>query len=88
MSKKKIPFENDDVRIERKIVQTQPVKKRQMAIVGQKVKVKGHNEEKQNKEFWLSRPVVERLDAVNRLRAQVVKNERMNKTYGLKRRLQ
>lgn len=87
LSKSTIPFENDVVRIERKVVHTEPVKKRQIVLVGKKVKAHGHDEEKQNKDFWLSRPPAERLDAVNRLRAQVVKNERMDKNFGLKRRL-
>jgi len=88
LSKNKIPYENDVVRIERKNVHTEPIKRRQMAIVGNRVKAQGHDEEKQNKDFWLTRPAAERLDAVNRLRAQVVKNQRMNKNYGLKRSLQ
>lgn len=87
LSKSKIPYENDVVRIERKVVHTEPVKKRQIVLVGKKVKARGHDEEKQNRDFWLSRPPAERLDAVNRLRAQVVKNERMDKNFGLKRRL-
>lgn len=87
LSKNKTAYENEVVRIERKIVQSGPVKTRQMAIVGNKVKMQGHDEEKQNRDYWLSRPVAERLDAVYRLRAQVVKNERMNKNYGLKRRV-
>lgn len=86
LSKNKTAYENEVVRIERKIVQTGPVKTRQMAIVGNRVKMQGHDEEKQNRDYWLSRPVEERLNAVYRLRAQVVKNERMNKNYGLKRR--
>lgn len=88
LSKNKIPYENDVVRIERMIVHTKPVKRRQIALIGSKVKAQGHDEEKQNKEFWLTRPVSERLDAVGRLRAQVVDKKRMNKTFGLKRRMQ
>lgn len=85
LSKSKIPYENDVVRIERKVVHTEPAKRRQIAIVGNKVKAQGHDEEKQNRDFWVTRPPAERLDAVRRLRAQVVKNERMNKNFGLKR---
>jgi len=88
LSKSKIPYENDVVRIERKVVHTKPVKKRQVVLVGNKVKAQGHDEEKQNKDFWLTRSVEERLDAVNRLRAQVVKNGRMDKSLGLKRKVQ
>lgn len=88
LSKSKIPYENDVVRIERKVVHTEPIKRRQIALIGNKVNAQVHDEEKQNKDFWLTRPIAERLDAVSRLRAQVVKNERMDKTFGLKRSLQ
>lgn len=87
LSKSKIPYENDVVRIERKVVHTEPNKKRQIVLVGKKMKARGYDEEKQNRDFWLSRPPAERLDAVNPLRAQVVKTERMDKNFGLKRRL-
>lgn len=56
-------------------------------MVGNKVKAQGHDEQKQNKDFWLSRTAAERLDSVNRLRAQVVKNKRMDKSFGVKRSL-
>ncbi len=88
LSKSKIPYENDVVRIERKVVHTEPIKRRQIALIGNKVNAQVHDEEKQNKDFWLTRPIAERLNAVSRLRAQVVKNERMDKTFGLKRSLQ
>lgn len=87
LSKNKIAYENEDVRIERKIVQSEPIKKRQIVLVGNRVKMRGHDEEKQNKDFWQTRPVIERLEAVRRLRSQVTKNERMNKSYGLKRKM-
>ena len=81
-----MPYENEDVRIERKVVQTEPVKQRKMVMVGSRVKSTGHNEEKQNINYWLSRPVAERLKAVTMLRSQVVKkNQRMNKKYGRRR---
>lgn len=88
LSKNKMPYENRDVRIERKIVTTKPVKSRQIIMVAGRVNKAGHNEQKQNLEYWLSRPVEERLDAVTRLRSQVLKkSERMNRKYGLKRRM-
>jgi hypothetical protein len=87
LSKRKVPYENEMVRIERKIVHAEPIKRKQIALVGKKVKAQGHNEEKQNRDFWLSCSVPERLDAVARLRAQVIKNERMDRTFGLKRNI-
>jgi Na+-translocating ferredoxin:NAD+ oxidoreductase RnfC subunit len=80
-------MKRDVVKIKRKIVQAAPVKRRQIAIVGNKVKAQEHDEEKQNKDFWMTRSVAERLNAVFRLRAQVVKNERMDKSFGVKRSL-
>lgn len=84
MSNSKLQNKNEVVRIERKVVHTEPIKNQKIALVGNKVKVRGHCEEKQNKDFWLTRPVEERLEAVTLLRAQVVKNSRMDKTFGLK----
>lgn len=87
LSKSKMPYENDEVRIERKIVQTEAAKRRQMVMVAHRVKT-GHDEEKQNMSYWLSRPLAERLEAVTRLRAQVLKkNERMNRKFGQKRQV-
>lgn len=82
LSKKKIPFENDEVKIERKIVYTKPTTVRQITAVAARVKMHGHDEEKQNLEYWLSRPVEERLEAVTRLSAQLKKrkNQRMDKS--------
>lgn len=80
-------MKRDVIKIKRKVIQSAPVKRRQMSIVGNKVKAQGHDEEKQNRDFWMARSVAERLDAVFRLRAQVVKNERMGKSFGVKRSL-
>ncbi len=55
LSKSKIPYENDVVRIERKVVHTGPIKKRQIAMVGNQVSAHGHDEVKQKKNFWLTR---------------------------------
>ncbi|HWR32887.1 MAG TPA: hypothetical protein VN451_05155 [Chitinophagaceae bacterium] len=87
LSKNKVPYENEKVKIERKMVQTAPLPQPRVVLVGKRVKA-GHNEEKQNLDFWLSRPVSERLDAVTMLRSQVLKkNERMKRNYGLKRQM-
>lgn len=80
-------MKRDVVKIKRKMVQAAAVKRRQIIIVGNTVKAQEHDEEKQNKDFWMTRPVTERLDTVFRLRAQVVKNERMDKSFGVKRSL-
>ena len=86
LSKNKIAYENNEVRIERKMVRTEPFRPRKVLLIGKRIKVSQHNEEKQNQEYWLSRPVSERLDAVGRLRSQVlIKNARMKKDIGRKR---
>ena len=88
LSKNKMPYENEDVRIERIVVKAEPVKSRQIAMVSKRVSRKTHNEEEQNLQFWLTRPAVEQRDAVTQLRSQVLdKNQRMNKLYGSKRRI-
>lgn len=80
-------MKRDVIKIKRKVVQAAPVKRRQIAIVGNRVKAQEHDEEKQNKDFWMTRSVAERLDVVFRLRAQVVKNERMDKSFGVRRKI-
>jgi hypothetical protein len=88
LSKSKMPYENDDVRIERKIVQTAAVPQRKILMVAKKVKMRTHDEIKQNLNYWLSRPVGERLDAVTRLSAQLKKrpDQRMDKSIYRKRK--
>jgi hypothetical protein len=88
LSKSKMPYENDDVRIERKIVQTAAVPQRKILMVAKKVKMRTHDEVKQNLNYWLSRPVGERLDAVTRLSAQLKKrpDQRMDKSIYRKRK--
>lgn len=80
-------MKRDVIKIKRKVVQAAPVKRRQIAIIGNKVNTQEHDEEKQNKDFWMPRSVAERLDAVFSLRAQVVKNERMDKSFGVRREI-
>jgi hypothetical protein len=89
LSKSKIPYENDEVRIERKTVLTSPAPRRQIAMVSKRVKMREHDEPKQNLEYWLSRPVSERIEAVTRLSAQLKKrpDQRMDKLVYQKRKL-
>jgi len=88
LSKSKMAYENDKVRIERKVVHTAAIPQRKMAMVVKKVKMKGHDEEAQNLNYWLSRPVSERLAAVTRLSGQLKKRgQLMDKTHVVKRRL-
>jgi hypothetical protein len=88
LSKLKLPYDKDDVRIERKLVLSKSMPKREIKPVLRRVNMRLHDEEKQNLEFWLSRPVAERISAVTRLSAQLKKNrsERMDKTVYRKRK--
>lgn len=89
LSKSKVPYENEEVRIERKTVNAPSVSSRKIAMIANRVKMSEHNEVQQNLEYWLSRPVVERIEAVTRLSAQLKKSssERMDKSLYEKRRL-
>jgi len=88
LSKSKIAYENDEVRIERKRVHTAAIPIRKIQMVGNRVNRKDHDEEAQNKTYWLSRTPDERLDAVTMLRSQVLtKGQRMNKEFAMKRKM-
>ena len=82
LSKGRVPFENDEVKIERMAVQTTPIPRRQIAMVAKRVRMHEHDEENQNLEYWLSRFAEERLEAVTRLSAQLKKQpgQRMDKS--------
>lgn len=89
LSKNRIAYENDEVRIERKPVHTTAIPPRKILMVGKRVNRKNHDEETQNKNYWLSRTAAERLDAVTMLRSQVLtKGQRMNKEFTIKRKRQ
>lgn len=87
LSKSKMEYENDKVRIERKIVHTAAIPQRKMVMVGKRIDRSVHHEEESDKAYWLSQPVEERLKAVTTLRSQFIKKgERMNRTYYIKRK--
>lgn len=89
LSKKKVPYENDDVRIERKVVHTTAIPLRRMAMVVKRVNMRQHDDEAADLAYWLSRPVKERLEAVTRLSVQFMKKgQRMDRSHVFKRRLQ
>lgn len=88
LSKKKVAYENDEVRIERKPVHTNVIPVRKIKMIANRVDRIDHDEETQNRSFWLSRTPDERLNAVTILRSQVlVKGQRMNKEFGMKRKM-
>lgn len=88
LSKNKVAYEDDEVKIERKPVHTTAIAVRKIQMVAKRVNRTEHDEEIQNRSFWLSRTPGERLNAVTMLRSQVLaKGQRMNKEFGMKRRM-
>jgi hypothetical protein len=91
LSKAKIPYENQEVRIERKNIimkpKTEPII-RKIAPVVRKVMLKEANDEQRDLEYWLSRPVIERAAAVTAIISQsLTKGQRMDKTIVVKRKM-
>lgn len=88
LSKAKTAYENDDVRIERKGIFTQP-KKIQIGtpIVAQrivpivhKIAMKDVHEKNNDLEYWLTQPAVKRLAAITFIVSQSLQDgQRMNK---------
>jgi hypothetical protein len=89
LSKAKMAYENEQVRIERVVVQKKSFPIRKMAMIVTRVKMREHDETAKDTDFWLSRPAAERLEAVTRLSGMLKmrKNERMDKTHVVKRKL-
>ncbi|HKG08121.1 MAG TPA: hypothetical protein VKB19_16775 [Pedobacter sp.] len=93
LSKAKKPYENEDVRIERKTVIAKPkaaneVRVRQIAPVVRKVMMKDANDEDSDLQYWLSKPVKERLAAVTFIISQsLAKGQRMDKTKLIRRKM-
>jgi hypothetical protein len=85
LSKERIPFENEVLRLERKVVnQPTPAEpKRAMAMVGRSFPLKGHDQEAEDLAYWLTKTPGERLAAVTRLvRSNLPKDARMDKSKG------
>lgn len=85
LGKAKVPYENEDVRIERKSIISKPKisnpKVRSIATVVRKVQMKEANDEKHNLAYWLSKSVKERAAAVTFIISQsLAKGQRMDKT--------
>jgi hypothetical protein len=88
LSKNKVAYEDDEVKIERKPVHTTAIAVRKIQMVAKRVNRTEHDEEIQNRSFWLSRTPGERLNAVTMLRSQVLaKGQRMKKEFGMKRKV-
>ena len=83
-----MPYENKDVRIERKVVHTAAIPQRKMAMVAKRVNMRQRDDEAGDLAYWLSRPVKERLEAVTLLSTQFMKKgQRMDRLHVVKRRM-
>lgn len=93
LSKRKIAFENDQVRIERKQVISKPLivhqtKVRNIVPVVRKVLLKEADDQSNDLEYWLNKPPLERISAVTQIISQSIKkDQRMDKENIVKRKL-
>lgn len=93
LSKRRIAFENDKVRIDRKPIISKPVtvheaKVRNIIPVIRKVRLKEANDSFHDLEYWLSKPPSERISAVTYIISQSIKrDQRMDKEKIVKRKL-
>ncbi len=91
LSKAKIAYENHEIRVERKNIISKPksafpASVRKIVPVIRKVKLKNANDEQNDLEYWLSKPVKERAAAVTFIISQSVKKgQRLDKTRLIKR---
>ncbi len=93
LSKRKVAFENDKVRIERKQIISKPFavnegKVRNIVPVVRKVLLKEADDSFHDLEYWLKKPPFERISAVTHIISQSVKrDQRMDKGKIVKRKL-
>jgi hypothetical protein len=93
LSKRKIAFENDWVRIERKSIISQPVsvhepKVRSIVPVVRKVSLKEANDQFNDLEYWLNKPPLERISALTNIISQSIKKgQKINKQKVVKRKI-
>ncbi|GAB1462269.1 hypothetical protein [Pedobacter sp.] len=92
LSKAKIPYENEDVRIERKSIIAKPklisTKVRAIAPVLIQVQMKNADDEQHDLEYWLSKSLKERAAAVTFIISQsLAKGQRMDKTKLVRRKI-
>ena len=92
LSKAKVAYENQEIRIERKNIILKPkpapeIKIRKIVPVLKRVMMKDADDEQQDLEYWLSRPVKERAAAVTYIISQsLTKGQKMDKTKLIKKR--
>ena len=92
LSKRRIAYENDQLRIERKQIISKPLvnetRVRTIVPVVRKVLLKEANDQFNDLEYWLNKPAVERISAVSHIIAQSIKkDQRMDKEKIVKGKL-
>ncbi len=89
LSKAKVPYETDKVRVERKNIFLQPkIQARKIIPILRKVALKEANDYRQDLNYWMAKTPVERLSAVTFLVRQSIKmDQKMDKTNIIKRKL-
>lgn len=84
LSKEKIAYENDIVRVERKVIIAKPkqvVPERSIVPVRRRVEMKAADDSIHDWQYWLGQPAVKRAEAVTFLVSQMLaKGQRMDKT--------
>lgn len=87
LGKGRIPYENETIRIERKEILSSPKPavyssdKRDLIPVLRKVRMKEADDDTRDLNYWLSQPVVKRVEAATFLVSQMLKKgQRMDKT--------
>ena len=93
LSKAKVAYENQEIRIERKIIISRPkpvpeARIRKIVPVLRRVMMKDANDEQHDLEYWLGRPVKERAAAVTYIISQSLKTgQRMDKSKLVKKQM-
>lgn len=89
LSKAKVPYETDKVRVERKNIFLKPkTQVRKIVPVLRKVALKEANDYSQDLNYWMTKTPAERLSAVTFLiRQSIKKDQKMDKSKIIKRKL-
>lgn len=89
LSKAKVPYETDEVRVERKDVFSQPkIAARKIMPIVRKVALKEANDDANDLNYWMEKTPSERLSGLTFLvRQSIKKGQRMDKTHVVKGKL-
>jgi hypothetical protein len=89
LSKAKVPYETDKVRLERKNIFLKPkIQERKILPLLRKVVLKEANDYTQDLNYWMTKTPAERLSALSFLvRQSIKKDQKLDKTKIIKRKL-